>query len=68
MSHRRWPALLLMSGLALAACGPDSKPAGTSADPVDVCEKSAQVCRYEGAKLGVCTHQTDGRLVCTSQH
>lgn len=61
--------MLVASGLALLACGPDSeKPSGTAADPVKVCEKSAQVCRFDGAKLGVCTWQTDGRLACTSQH
>ena len=68
MSPRRWCTLLVVIGLALPGCGPDSKPAGTAADPVEVCEKSAQVCRYEGAKLGVCTYQTDGELACTSQH
>lgn len=61
--------MLLVSGLALPACGPDSeKPSGTAADPVEVCEKSAQVCRFDGAKLGVCDWQADGKLACTSQH
>lgn len=59
----------MLVGLAVAGCESDSqKPAGTTADPVEVCEESAQVCRLDGAKLGVCTRQADGRLACTSQH
>jgi hypothetical protein len=57
----------------LAACGSgsstNSKPAGTMADPVEVCEKVADVCRLDKAKLGVCvTKKTGQGLVCASQH
>ena len=57
----------------LVACGssddPKAKPAGTMSDPVDVCEKVADVCRIDKAKLGVCTQsRTTDRLVCASQH
>lgn len=61
--------MLVVIGLVLAGCGPDTKqPAGTASDPVEVCEQTAQVCRFDGAKLGVCNRRTDGSLVCTSQH
>lgn len=55
----------------LAACGPggSSKPAGTTNDPVDVCERVADVCRIDKAKLGVCTQRRDGAgFACASQH
>ena len=55
----------------VAACGPSgtSKPTGTTADPVEVCERVADVCRIDKAKLGVCTQGRDSsRLVCASQH
>jgi hypothetical protein len=70
MNHpRRWLAMLVACGLAVWGCGPDSqKPSGTTSDPVEVCEDIAQVCRFDGAKLGVCTRQTDGGLACISQH
>jgi hypothetical protein len=70
MNHpRRWPAVLVASGLAVWGCGPDShKPSGTTSDPVEVCEEIAQVCRFDRAKLGVCIQQSEGRLACTSQH
>lgn len=57
--------------VALLGCGPDKpgKPAGTTSDPVEVCEESAQVCRFDGAKLGVCTRRDSGDgLFCASQH
>lgn len=61
--------MMLAVGLALTGCGPDStKPTGTTSDPVEVCEDLAQVCRFDGAKLGVCTRQTDNTLTCVSQH
>ncbi|MEJ7596318.1 MAG: hypothetical protein WKG01_00295 [Kofleriaceae bacterium] len=55
----------------LVACGPGgtSKPAGTTNDPVEVCERVADVCRIDKAKLGVCTQRRDGSgLSCASQH
>jgi hypothetical protein len=56
--------------LLLAACGPtgNTKPAGTTSDPVAVCERAGDVCRIDKAKLGVCTQQRSGLLVCASQH
>jgi hypothetical protein len=56
--------------LLLGACGPtgDTKPTGTTGDPVEVCERVADVCRIDKAKLGVCTQQRNGALVCASQH
>lgn len=60
--------LSLLLAAPLLACGPDSKPAGTTADPVEVCEESAQVCRLAPGVLGVCTRQGDATLVCASQH
>jgi hypothetical protein len=53
-----------------------SKPTGTPTDPVEVCEKHAQVCRFDGAQLGVCVQNKDSSqcesdkpcLVCVPQH
>jgi hypothetical protein len=64
----------LIACLLLAACGKESasttrKPAGTIADPVKVCERVADVCVLDRAKLGVCTTRKSGRdLYCASQH
>lgn len=55
----------------LVACGPSgtTKPTGTTNDPVETCERVADVCRIDKAKLGVCTQQTIGAgFVCASQH
>jgi len=52
-------------------CGPstNSKPAGTSADPVLVCERVADVCRLDKSRLGVCIQtQINGAFTCQSQH
>ena len=74
-------ALLLLA--ALSAC--DGEPsaakeaAGTPADPVTVCKRAADVCRYQGAKLGVCTIADKGAqgatcaasgqcFICAPQH
>ena len=57
--------------LLLIACGPNDnrKPAGTTSDPVDVCERVADVCRIDKAKLGVCSERKNGSgFVCASQH
>jgi hypothetical protein len=76
-------AISLLSILALAACrsepGGQRKPAGTPTDPVEVCEKMGDVCRLDGARLGVCTQppagsrpvdcaERDPCYLCTSQH
>ena len=55
----------------LVACGPggNTKPSGTTNDPVEVCERVADVCRIDKAKLGVCTQRRDGSgFACASQH
>lgn len=57
--------------LLLVACGPtgSSKPTGTTSDPVEVCERLADVCRIDKAKLGVCEQRRSGSgFVCASQH
>ncbi len=69
MKPCRWRRIVLVIGLTLLGCGPDTHtPAGTTADPVEVCADIAQVCRYDGAKLGVCVRRADGALGCASQH
>ena len=55
-----------------------SKPTGTPTDPVDVCERLADVCRYKGSQLGVCITPGEGKAascegrtpcyVCAPQH
>jgi hypothetical protein len=60
-------ALLIL----LVACGGSgsSKPTGSTNDPVDVCERVADVCRFDKAKLGVCVQARSGSgLSCQSQH
>ena len=53
----------------LVACGPAGKPTGTTSDPVEVCERVADVCRIDKAKLGVCTQPRSGSgFTCMSQH
>lgn len=64
---------LLPVFLFLCACGPDSndkkEPAGTTADPVEVCEEVAQVCRLDNARLGVCVQASSGEgFTCQPQH
>ena len=57
--------------LLVVACGPGGtgKPAGTTNDPVEVCERVADVCRIDKAKLGVCTQSRSGSgFICASQH
>jgi hypothetical protein len=56
--------------LFVFACGPsNSKPAGTTSDPVERCERAADVCRIDKAKLGVCTQRAgSAELICASQH
>jgi hypothetical protein len=64
---------MLVGLVLLASCRSDStsarKPAGTPNDPVETCERLADVCRLDGARLGVCTTPASGKgLVCMSQH
>lgn len=55
--------------LLLIACGPPGKPTGSTSDPVEVCERVADVCRIDKAKLGVCTQPRSGSgFICASQH
>jgi hypothetical protein len=54
----------------LVACGSgSSKPSGSTNDPVEICERVADVCRFDKAKLGVCVQARSGSgLSCQSQH
>lgn len=64
-------AVLVPALLLVAACGPqsDKKPAGTIADPVDICEEVGQVCRIDKARLGVCVEHGSGEgFACQPQH
>ncbi|HUH01150.1 MAG TPA: hypothetical protein VML75_04085 [Kofleriaceae bacterium] len=64
--------ILALGLLTMFGCSRESgttKPKGTLADPVEVCERVADVCRFDGAKLGVCTTVGEStELVCMSQH
>jgi hypothetical protein len=61
--------MIRLALVLLVACGGNSKPAGTTNDPVDVCERMADVCRIDKAKLGVCTQKRNGSgFACASQH
>lgn len=77
-------ALVILAWLTLAAgasCKSSGKhtPTGTTSDPVDTCERVADVCRLDKARLGVCIQAPeDARpprckagepcFVCASQH
>jgi len=57
--------------LLVLGCGPGGSrtPTGTPNDPVEVCTRVADVCRYDKAKLGVCTQRQGGAgFACASQH
>jgi hypothetical protein len=69
--------------LAVAACNPsgssERKPTGTPGDPVDVCERLADVCRLDSSRLGVCIAPPPGNppascegrdpcFICAPQH
>jgi hypothetical protein len=74
--------LTLTLCLLITACansGDPPKPTGTPTDPVETCERITDVCRLDGAKLGVCVKSEasppppscEGKtpcLVCMSQH
>jgi hypothetical protein len=61
--------MIRLALVLLVACGGNGKPAGTTNDPVDVCERMADVCRIDKAKLGVCTQKRNGSgFACASQH
>lgn len=68
----QYRAIVIVIGLlAVFACSgnSDKKPAGTMLDPVDVCERLADVCRLDKSRLGVCTAHPSGQgFVCVSQH
>lgn len=57
----------------LLGCGPgsssNSKPAGTTSDPVITCERFGDVCKIDQSRLGVCTQAKSGSgFSCASQH
>ncbi|ACY13805.1 hypothetical protein Hoch_1244 [Haliangium ochraceum DSM 14365] len=68
------PVVLFLSLALAAGCGPgsqdsDAKPTGTPTDPVEVCERLADVCRIDDSRLGVCTATSSGEgFLCASQH
>jgi|GEM_PF-1491083 len=63
-------AVALVALWFAAACGDSSdssaarKPTGTPTDPVEVCERVADVCRLDGAKLGVCVEAAPNAASC----
>jgi hypothetical protein len=80
---RRLSAALALSvtlALALAACGEgiEREPTGTPTDPVEVCTRVGDVCRIDGARLGVCEARRqsaaegrcegEGCFACAPQH
>ena len=59
--------------------GTQAKPAGTSDDPVTVCEHVGDLCRLDASRLGVCSMPTAGTsppacagrkpcVICMPQH
>lgn len=74
----RLVAFLVMALLGCSGSGSteQAKPTGTPTDPVEVCERVADVCRLDGAKLGVCVEgqpdtDCEGRrpcFLCADQH
>ena len=62
--------LALVTGCPGKSTGDRGEPAGTPTDPVEVCERAADVCRLDDSRLGVCTARTSGAagFVCMSQH
>jgi hypothetical protein len=70
-------ALLVMAGLCLLvlpslACKSgkkaEHKPTGSPTDPVEVCERPAQVCRHKGSQLGVCISKQKTDPSCQGQY
>jgi len=69
-------AALAVLGCSGSGASEQAKPTGTPTDPVEVCERVADVCRLDGAKLGVCVEgrgdtDCEGRrpcFVCADQH
>jgi hypothetical protein len=64
---------VLLTCLVLAGCGRGAggteKAKGTSADPVEVCERLGDVCKLDSSRLGVCSPPKEGTaLVCAPQH
>jgi len=67
----RWSIVVAvaMAAVLAGACGPsNAKPAGTSSDPVTVCERIGDICRLDGSRLGVCTPREGTALGCAAQH
>ena len=70
--------MIAVAGGCTASSSEERAPAGTLTDPVEVCERLADVCRIDGSRLGVCT-QVEGAaaekcagrtpcLACVPQH
>jgi hypothetical protein len=72
--------LALASILVHGGCGEgvERTPTGTPTDPVAVCTRVGDVCRIDGARLGVCearrqsaaegTCEGEGCFACAPQH
>jgi hypothetical protein len=75
--------MLMMTAVALGCSpsgsgGKERQPAGTPTDPVELCERLADVCRLDGSRLGVCIEVVGAAadrcagqtpcLACVSQH
>lgn len=50
----RWLLLAVVAACTPTPSAGERRPAGTAADPVAVCTRAADVCRLDGARLGVC--------------
>jgi hypothetical protein len=74
-------ACVVLSLFAAVGCPPPESrvggtPAGTPTDPVEVCTRVGDVCRYDGSQLGVCNKAAAGKpcptpgpcFTCVSQH
>jgi hypothetical protein len=79
-ARRLSAALIAASVLVLGACGEGAPrtPTGTPTDPVEVCTRVGDVCRIDGARLGVCEARRqsaaegrcegEGCFACAPQH
>lgn len=64
---RALPCLLLVVAIGCGRKG--DAPKGTSANPVETCERFGDVCKLDGSRLGVCSPPKAGTgLECAAQH
>jgi hypothetical protein len=65
---RALPCLVFVVAIG---CGRKGEPPakGTSANPVETCERFGDICKLDGSRLGVCSPPKAGDgLVCADQH